>query len=201
VILHMISDRRRLSIGSGGDLVQALERQATHAIEDRVDFIQIRERDLDARPLAALVRALARRARGSPTRIVVNDRFDIAMAAGAAGVHLRSDSIAARDVRGMAPPEFVVGQSVHSVGEAVAAAPFVDYLIAGTVWPTPSKPADHPLIGLSGLSEIVRAVTVPVLAIGGVTLERRDDLERAGAAGFAAIGYFVETYGRASANI
>ena len=134
-------------------------------------------------------------ARGSSTRVLVNDRVDVAVACGAAGVHLRGDSVPAAAVRRTVPAAFVVGVSVHSVAEAVMAGPHANYLVAGTVWPTASKPAGSArhLIGVGGLAQIAAAVSVPVLAIGGVTLERMSDVGRAGASGAAAIDLFLST--------
>jgi thiamine-phosphate pyrophosphorylase len=132
-------------------------------------------------------------ARGTRTRVVVNDRLDVALACGAAGVHLRSDSVSAAAARSIAPPGFLVGRSVHTVDEAVASARDVDYLIAGTVWPSPSKSAGHPDLGAAGLARIVRAVDVPVVAIGGVTISRLSELVASGAAGLAAIGLFMDS--------
>jgi thiamine-phosphate pyrophosphorylase len=167
--------------------------QARHAVDAGIDYLQIRERDLEAGALAELIDELVGLARGSSTRILVNDRFDVAIACGAAGVHLRGDSVPAAAIRRTAPPPFVVGVSVHSLDEAVAAAPSVDYIVAGTVWPTPSKAQDASarLLGVDGLARIAAAVHVPVLAIGGVTLERLPDAARAGAAGAAAIGLLM----------
>jgi thiamine-phosphate diphosphorylase len=153
--------------------------------------VQIRERDLAARALAALVSAMVALARGSQTRIVVNDRLDVAIAAGAAGVHLRSDSVSPSNARTLAPSGFLIGRSVHNVAEASEVGDTVDYLVAGTVWSTPSKPAGHKLLGVDGLEAVVRATTVPVLAIGGVTLERIPQVAGVGAAGIAAIGLFM----------
>lgn len=160
-----------------------------------MDFVQLREAGLPASTLATLTRQALAIVSGTHTRVVVNDRLDVALAAGAHGVHLRRDSIPASVVRTMAPPGFVVGLSVHSTEAAMAAGPDVDYLLAGTVWPSASKAADHVLLGLSGLASIVRAVHVPVLAIGGVTGERLAEIARAGAAGAAAIGLFVGAAG------
>jgi thiamine-phosphate diphosphorylase len=165
--------------------------QARQAVAAGIDLIQIRERDLDSAALAALVRAVVRIARGNgSTRVVVNDRLDVALACEADGVHLRADSIAAATVRSAAPKPFLVGRSVHTRDQAREAGP-VDYLIAGTVFRTSSKPADVPLLGLDGLGAIVRAATAPVLAIGGITVERVSEIAAAGAAGFAAIGLFA----------
>jgi len=163
--------------------------QAREAIHRGIALIQVRERDLDARPLARLVDAITALSRGTRTRVVVNDRLDVALACGADGVHLRGDSMLAAAVRRIAPPSFLVGRSVHGVPEAIAAGP-VDYLIAGTVFQTSSKPAGHPLIGMDGLRAIVTATSVPVLAIGGITLDRLGPVLAAGAAGAAGIGLF-----------
>jgi thiamine-phosphate pyrophosphorylase len=172
---------------------RCLIEQARHAVEAGVDYLQVRERDLEAAELGKLVEAVVAIAAGSRTRVVVNDRLDVALACGAAGVHLRGDSVPAAAVRRMAPAGFVVGASVHTIAEALDASPDVDYLVAGTVWPTPSKataPADT-LLGLDGLARIAAAVAVPVLAIGGVTVDRLATIARTGAAGAAAITLFM----------
>jgi thiamine-phosphate pyrophosphorylase len=115
----------------------------------------------------------------------------VALACGAGGVHLRSDSISPAAARSMSPPGFLVGRSVHGVEDAVAHAGAVDYLVAGTVFPTSSKPLAAPRLGVRGLREIVQAVRTPVLAIGGTTIERMPQIAAAGAAGFAAISLFL----------
>jgi thiamine-phosphate pyrophosphorylase len=198
VILHLVTDRRRLAGGSS-DLAEArrcLFQQIDYAIDAGIDVVQIRERDLEGRELAALVIDAVARARGTRTRIVVNDRPDVAIACGAGGVHLRSDSMSAAAVRTLArevaPTGFLIGRSVHGVTEAVEAADGADYLIAGAVWPTASKPEDHPLLGLEGLASIAAAVDVPVLAIGGVSAAHLTALRDAGAAGIAAIRLFFD---------
>ncbi len=156
-----------------------------------VDLVQVRERTLEDAALAALVRDAVAIARGSRTRIVVNDRLDVAIACGADGVHLRADSIAPDDARRIAPRPFLVGRSVHSARDAADAGGQVDYLIAGTVFPTSSKPPNMPLLGVDGLRAIVVAARAPVLAIGGVTLDRLDAIAATGAAGVAAITLFA----------
>jgi thiamine-phosphate diphosphorylase len=172
---------------------RCLIEQARHAVEAGVDYLQVRERDLEAAELGKVVEEIVAIAAGSPTRVVVNDRLDVALACGAAGVHLRGDSVPAAAVRRMVPAGFVVGVSVHTIAEAVNAGPDVDYLVAGTVWPTPSKPTASPdtLLGLDGLARIAAGVAVPVLAIGGVTLDRLAAIARTGAAGVAAIALFM----------
>jgi thiamine-phosphate diphosphorylase len=196
-MLCLVTDRRRLS---GGSVAFAAARgrlldQARWAINSSVDIIQVRERDLEAVDLAALVSDLVRLSRRCDTRVVVNDRLDVALACGADGVHLRHDSVRAEAVRTIAPAGFLVGRSVHGVAEAEEAGP-VDYLIAGTVFPTASKPAGSPMLGLDGLAAIVQAVPVPVLAIGGITRERLDEVAAIGAAGVAGIGLFIDWFDR-----
>jgi thiamine-phosphate pyrophosphorylase len=164
-------------------------------VEAGVDAIQVRERDLEARELSALAADVLALARGSRTRVIVNDRVDVAIAVGADGVHLRSDSIAARAVRPIVPDGFLIGRSVHSAGEVAEAQFGADYLIAGTVWPSRFKGADHRLLGTEGLASVVGAARVPVLAIGGVTLATLGQLAETGAAGAAAIDLFWPSAG------
>lgn len=166
--------------------------QAAEAIEAGVDLIQIRERDLETSALVSLVLRVVELTRGSRTRVVVNDRLDVALACGAHGVHLRGDSIPASRARTIVPQGFVIGRSVHERAEALAVAADVDYLIAGTVFPTASKPGRLDLLGPDGLASIASAVSIPVLAIGGITPERVGDVAAAGAAGIAAVGLFVD---------
>jgi len=174
-----------------GTVRRCLVEQARYAIAAGVTFIQVRERDLEAADLAAIVGELVALSRGSQTRVLVNDRLDVALACGAAGVHLRGDSAPAAEVRRVVGPDFVIGASVRTLDDAVSVADSVDYLTAGTVWPSTSKEFAAALLGPAGLARISGAVTVPVLAIGGVTRDRLSEAARAGAAGAAAIGLFM----------
>ena len=188
-----MTDRRRLAEGLAdrASLRDCVVTQARHAVQAGIDVLQVRERDLDAGDLVSLVSDVVKLARGSRTIVLVNDRLDVALASGAGGVHLRADSATAAAVRRFTPPGFVIGRSVHSVEEAVAVESDVDYLIAGTVWPTRSKPDGHPLLGLDGLQRICSAVRIPVLAIGGITADRAAGVAGAGAAGIAGVGLFM----------
>lgn len=192
MILHLITDRRRLAgrETSWDAQRRCLLRQVQFAAEAGVAVVQLREPDLDTRRVWALAQDMVGLVAGSRTRIVVNDRLDVALAAGAHGVHLRGDSMAPAVVRRLVPPAFLVGFSVHDADD-VAAGEAADYLIAGTVWATPSKLASHRLLGLDGLRRVVCATRVPVLAIGGVTEARLTDVSGTGAAGAAAIGMFI----------
>jgi thiamine-phosphate pyrophosphorylase len=160
------------------------------AAQAGVDLIQIREPGLDDRALLDLTREAVDATRHTACRILVNDRFDIAMSATAPGVHLRSDSFPAARIRAAAPAGFLIGRSVHDAAEAAAAAPGCDYLIFGTVFPSASKPAAHHAAGLAALRETCAAVQIPVLAIGGISTGNVDEVASAGAAGVAAISLF-----------
>jgi thiamine-phosphate diphosphorylase len=190
-VLCMVTSLR--SAGSQERLVACVAAAARAG----VDLVQLRERQLAARALTELVERAVAAVRGSRTRVLVNDRLDIALAAGAQGVHLPASGIAAARARAIAPSGFLIGRSVHDASEAarVAGDGGLDYLLFGTVFPSASKP-DTPPAGVDALAATVAAVPLPVLAIGGVTLERAGDLARSGAAGAAAIGMFAEACAR-----
>lgn len=158
-----------------------------------VSMIQVRERQLDDQQLASFVSELKAAVAGTSASVVVNDRIDIALAAGADGVHLKGDSPTVAEVRALVPPSWLVGKSVHSEEEArsVTAAGGCDYLVFGTVFPSSSKPDDHPIAGVDALARVCRATTVPVIAIGGITVPRAPEVAAAGAAGVAAISVFT----------
>jgi thiamine-phosphate pyrophosphorylase len=186
-VLCLITDRRRL----GASWEEALVKRVRTAAAAGVHLVQVRERDLDGGPLTRVVAACVEAVRGTSTRVLVNDRFDVALAAGAHGVHLRGDSFPAPRVAARAPAGFLIGRSVHSVAEALAAAEAdaLDYLIFGTVFDSGSKPGRSPA-GLGELSRVASVTRIPVLAIGGITAENIADVMAAGAAGAAAITMF-----------
>lgn len=193
MILCLVTDRRRLGAALGidpGDWNDALRAQIGAAAAAGVDFVQVREPDLEARALADLVRLVVGDTRHTSCRILVNDRLDVALATGAAGVHLKERSFATKAARRVSPAGFLVGRSIHSQA-AVGAAGDADYLIAGTVLPTVSKPS-VPCLGWAGLAAVVAAAAGrPVLAIGGVDLPSIPFVAASGAAGVAAIGAFL----------
>jgi thiamine-phosphate diphosphorylase len=128
----------------------------------------------------------------SPVPVLVSSRVDLALATGAVGVHLPESDLPVAAARRLLGSDRLLGRSVHSVEAARrAAAEGADYLIFGPVFATSSHPGRSPA-GLSALSEVAAAVTIPVLAIGGVDAAGVEACRQAGAAGFAAIGYFRE---------
>jgi thiamine-phosphate diphosphorylase len=184
----MITDRRRIA---GGE--DALVQRVTAAAKAGVHLVQVRERDMEARDLSRLVARCVTAVHGTRTRILVNDRLDVALTAGAHGVHLRGDSMPASRARALAPIGFLIGRSVHTVAEAVMAHADggLDYLLFGAVFATPSKPGHRPA-GVTALADVVRALPLPVLAVGGVTSETAPQLAGTGCAGYAAIGWFAD---------
>ncbi len=160
------------------------------AIAAGVDLIQIREKDMATRPLVALVEAALVRARGTTTRILVNDRLDVALAAKAAGVHLPAKGLPVAEVR-RRYPELLLGASCHNLGELRGVEEGgADFALFGPVFQPLSKESAATPLGVEKLAEAARAVRIPVLALGGVTLENAADCLRAGAAGLAAITLF-----------
>jgi thiamine-phosphate diphosphorylase len=193
-VICLVTDRRRLS--AGVDNIDRLVELVAAAARAGIDLVQIRERDLDARALAGLVTRCVAAVAETGTKVIVNDRADVAIAARAHGVHLRTDSMPASAVRALMGDSALIGRSVHAAREAieVSSEGGVDYLIFGTLYQSASKNGSHPVVTLEELSAACQ-VPVPVLAIGGITVERAADAARAGAVGVAGIGLFVPPRG------
>ncbi len=208
-IVCYVTDRKSLRASQTG---LALRERIQMAVQAKVDWVQIREKDMPARELMDLVRGVrdairAEDALGSAEgtrhghvvpRVVVNDRLDLALAAGAAGVHLGRESVNVRDVvkwcgSGNAPPEFMIGLSCHSIEEArEAESAGANYILFGPVFETPSKRVFGEPQGIARLAEVCGTVRIPVIAIGGVDEVNAQDCVRTGAGGIAAIRMFQE---------
>jgi thiamine-phosphate pyrophosphorylase len=167
-----------------------------------VDWIQVREKDLAAKDCAALAAATRAQCRATRAKVLVNDRLDVALAESAHGVHLGERSLPVAQVcsclRASSPltryTPFLVGASCHSVASAIAAAQAgAGYIFFGPVFDSPSKRAFGPAQGVSLLAQVCRAISTPVLAIGGITAENTSMCINAGAAGIAAIRLFQES--------
>ena len=176
-LVCLVTDRR----ATADPLPEVVRR----AVEGGVNLVQVREKDLPAGALLALVRAVLAAVDGR-VPVVVNDRLDVALAAGASGAHLPGDSLpvaAARSLLG----DRLLGCSVHSATEAAnAAAQGADYVVLGTVFPTLSKPG-HPGAGLAFVEAAARQCPRPLVAIGGITAANAGSVVAAGATGVAVI--------------
>jgi thiamine-phosphate pyrophosphorylase len=166
------------------------------AVAARVSLVQLREKNLNARVLYELTARAARLTRETETRLLVNDRADVARAAGADGVHLTTYSLDAEVVRRTFDEPFLVGVSTHTLAEARAARDAgASFVVFGPIFDTPSKRAYGSPAGLDALRETARALSpFPVLALGGIDARSAPDALSAGAAGIAAIRLFTETH-------
>jgi thiamine-phosphate pyrophosphorylase len=204
-ILCYVTDRSSLPAAGEENSVEALLQKMEAAATAGVDWIQLREKDLSGKECAALTReALRRVAQASANascapRVLVNDRLDVALAEHAGGVHLGENSLSVEDARrviaaAQSPPQnFLFGVSCHSLETVKSAARAgADYVFFGPVFATPSKAVYGQPQGLARLAEACHAVEIPVIAIGGITLENAAQCRASGAAGIAAIRLFQD---------
>jgi thiamine-phosphate pyrophosphorylase len=180
-----ITDRR--SLAGTAELLACIARN----LRAGPDWIQIREKDLSARDLFDLARRALELPNPRGVKFLVNGRMDVAISAGAAGVHLPAGSIAPSRLRAIAPPGFLFGVSCHEVAEVRRAEDEgADYVVFGPVFAPLSKSTELPPRGLAGLEEAAGAVRIPVLALGGVTRGNAARCVAAGAAGIAGISLY-----------
>ncbi len=201
-LLHAISDRRRLAPAARtlAEEIRALDAWLDAVLVSGIDVLQLRERDLDTARLVALARRAVHAGAGGAVRVLVNDRVDVALASAAGGVHLPGRGLPPARVRPLAPAGWLIGRSAHDEAAVRGAGP-VDYLYFGTVFPSASKPALPAAAGLTALAAAVTVAPVPVLAIGGITAANARACVDAGAAGVAAIGWFVPSqHGESAAD-
>ena len=166
--------------------------QVSAAVAAGLELIQLREKRLTARVLFELSEQSAALTRGSATRLLVNDRADVAAAAGADGVHLTTQSIDAATIRRTFGKDFLIGASTHSLAEAeVVKEGRADFVVFGPVFATPSKENYGLPAGLAKLERVAKHLTpFPVLALGGVDVTNARECLRAGASGIAGISLF-----------
>ncbi len=173
---------------------QEILHQVSAAVAAGIPLIQLREKNLTARVLFELTERVMAIVRGTATKVLVNDRADIAAGAGAEGVHLTVRSLEVNVVRKTFGPDLLIGVSTHSDIEArLARDAGADFVVFGPVFPTRSKKDYGPPLGIGKLSEVVHELApFPVLAIGGVSKDNAGECLRAGASGVAAITLFTE---------
>ena len=172
---------------------QSVLSQVSAAVIAGIQLIQLREKQLTARVLFELTRSVLEITRGTSTRVLVNDRADIAAGAGANGVHLTTNSLEPKIIRQSFGEEFLIGASTHSLEEAVAAREGgADFAVFGPVFETSSKTRYGPPVGLDKLSETCWALDpFSILALGGISKDNAVQCLHAGASGVAGIGMFA----------
>ena len=180
-----ITDRH--SLPAGVTLFDNIARNLAAGLE----WIQIREKNLSARDLFDLTQQVLNLPNPHGSKILVNTRVDVALAAGAAGAHLPAGSPAPSVWRALRPPGFLIGVSCHTVDEVrTAEDQGADYAVFGPVFAPRSKSTTLEPCGIAGLVQAVRAVRIPVLALGGITASNTVDCVQTGAAGIAAISLY-----------
>lgn len=154
-------------------------------------MLQLREKDMPAAQLYRLAFKIVRLAEGYATSVLINERWDVALACGAHGVHLPSRSMPAEVVRRVTGHRLVIGVSTHSAREVQQAArQGADYVLWGPVFEPLSKRSLGPPLGLSALQGAVLKTSLPVIALGGITMANAESVLATGAAGVAAISLF-----------
>jgi thiamine-phosphate pyrophosphorylase len=184
--LYLVTDRKRTRGRPLTEVVAA-------ALRGGIEAVQVREKDLPTSDLLRLCLALRPLCRAHGAALLVNDRIDVAVAAGADGVHLPVDSFAPSDARRLLGPRAIIGASTHSEKEAcVAVDGGADFIVFGPVFDTPEKRRFGPPVGLDALAAVVRRVSVPVLGIGGIDAQRAGPVRAAGARGVAVVSSILE---------
>jgi thiamine-phosphate pyrophosphorylase len=166
--------------------------QVSAAVAAGIPLIQLREKKLTARVLFELTARAAEITRGTATRLLVNDRADIALGAGADGVHLTTRSLESKIVRRAFGNGFLIGASTHSVAEATNARDDgADFVVFGPIFPTPSKEGYGSPLGVDSLADLASELApFPVIALGGISIDNAQECLRAGASGIAGISLF-----------
>jgi thiamine-phosphate pyrophosphorylase len=191
--VYLVSDRRL-----AGDLVAAV-REALAGLPARTAAVQLREKDLPARDLLPLARALRQACAFAGQALLVNDRIDLALASGADGVHLPSDGVPPAEARRLLGAGRLVAVSCHGTEEVAGALRGgADFATFGPLFDTPSKRAFGPPVGLERLRQAA-ALGLPLVGLGGVDAARAAEVRAAGAAGVGVIRAWLEAPDRAAA--
>ena len=180
--LYLITDR--LTLPPGRLLLDTLEQ----ALIGGVRAVQLREKDLSASELFELAMKMRSLTRRHEARLLINDRIDVALAVKADGVHLGHHSLPADQARALLGPRKLIGVSTHQLEEIpVAAQNGADFVTFSPVYQTPSKASYGPPQGLERLQSACRISSIPVFALGGIRLDRVQEVRDCGAHGVAVI--------------
>lgn len=194
--LCLVTDRHQCSSTAlgGDDAVSRLEQAIVLACGAGLRIVQIREKDLATGELLSLTRRMHRAASRARCNVLINDRVDISLAEGLAGVQCAEDGFPVSDAKEILGPSYVVGASCHSL-EAVLQADNAgaDWIFLGPVYETHSKRSYGPPLGVELFSEICQRTTRPVFAIGGITPDRAAECREAGAQGVAVISSILSS--------
>lgn len=183
--LYLVTDRGLLS---GRDLVEVVSK----AVAGGVTMVQLREKDLGSKDFIDEAIALKAALEGTGVPLVINDRVDVAMAAGADGVHIGQSDMPYAMARHLLGPDAIIGLSVENMDQVrEAEALDVDYIGVSPVFSTPTKTDTAAPFGLAGLSEAARISSHPVVAIGGLNESNIADVLRAGADGIALVSAII----------
>lgn len=165
------------------------------AIKAGISMIQIREKNLPARLLFELVSEAVKIRNNSLTKILINDRADVALAANADGVHLTSNSISTGVIRQNFPPDFIIGVSTHTIEEAVTAKnEGASFVVFSPIFKTPAKEKYGQPQGIEKLAKVVKTVKdFPIIALGGINEENLKEIFRIRVSGIAAIRLLNDT--------
>lgn len=183
--LYLVTDRGLSRNRASVDIVR-------EAVAGGVTCVQLREKTCGTREFIQEARTLLALLRPLGVLLLINDRVDVALAAGADGVHLGQQDMAIEDARRLGPPGWIIGVSAESTEDAILAEQEgVDYIGVSPVFATPTKTDTAPPLGLEGLRAIRAAVKVPLVAIGGIQLRNVQEVIRAGADGVAVVSAIV----------
>lgn len=193
--IYLVTSGQTETFNTEDPFCAQLIQQAVAAVKSGISMIQLREKKLSAHDLYLLSQHLCKIIRGTGTQLFINDRADIAQAVGADGVHLSTHSLKPEVVKKNFDHRLIVGVSTHSLAQAQAARESgADFILFGPVYETISKKVYGAALGIEALHKTAeRLKGFPLIALGGVTIDKFDELLAAGASGIAGISLFAET--------